>query len=216
MQLSRSAVRSWLRSALVFWGLAGCLALTPGCGLISKDFDGTITVSVSISGDDDETVFDDIVEVDPNANPDVSKHRSSIDAGHVQNIRVKITGVDCNKCSGGGGCQACINGQCPSCVDPDNDAAGVCLECAEFVKGSVDVRSEDGASWINIAKWNDVPVVVGSGFDLEIPTETQDMLNRRIFKSTEVIPFRIRGEADRGPVQLRFDVSFTLQFSASI
>jgi hypothetical protein len=161
-----------------------------GCGLVSADFEGDVKITVEAGDPTDATkTYADIVTFDPEENQDYRDNKDRIKSGEVIGIELEFVRLH-----------------------PDNRAT--------IGFGQADVRKKrEGAEdpWLEaVANWEGVQIVEGNKVRLTLPVEKQAALNKMLFEDSGPLEFRLRGEADQGPVAFTVQATIFLRFTAGL
>lgn len=161
-----------------------------GCGLISQDFDGQITVNWSV--DDEDNLYNTPFTVDTNSNPDIRDNRDKIveNSGNVRSISINITRLD-----------------------PTNRAQlGFGLVFMREVDGpAFPPETEENA----LASFSGVPLEEGQVFRVSM-TPAQRLLAADLIFRAPVIEVKFVGGTDVGPVRFDAQAIFEVEFTASL
>lgn len=172
---------------------------TVGCGIIRKDLDPNVNFGFTIEAQDAE--YHDIVQFDPNSDPDFQKNRSKIKEGSVVEIVVNFEQVF-----------------------PDNRAKVVAGQVDLRKHGA----GED--AWIPaIGSWSGIPLYDENGLalqgqrtKLDLTPGMRDDISRLVFDATDPIDFRISGYGlddalmPKGPVHIAGEVEVSLHVTVGL
>lgn len=87
---------------------------------------------------------------------------------------------------------------------------------ANVVVGQIDVRPQGAANWMTaVGEWDGVSIQQDNTFRLMIDPEQQAELNRILFEGTP-IEMNIIGIADAEPVELDFEITVHIRFTAGL
>lgn len=193
-------MRTFVHAAFAVMAAVG----VSGCGIITSEFDGAVTLEAFINSDPDESFFDGCVSFDPNEDEDFRENKDKLDGGIIRRITISITDLD----------------------SPTSDT----VHEANYGVGQIDIRrnpepsNDDPTCDQNLqdqpfieaaARWDPVPLQVGSSFDVEIEQSVMDEVHRLVFDEQAPLEVRFVGIAD-DQVNFTFDVRFELEFGVRL
>lgn len=176
-----------------------------GCGIVSADFDGSVTLDAFINSDPDETSFDGCVSFDPNEDDDFRENKDKLDGGIIRGIKLRITELN------------------PPSSGSETNHEG------DFGVGQIDIRRnldpgnpdptcepDPNNPFIEAAaRWDPVPLEVGSEFELEIEQSVMDRVHALVFDDNAPLEVRFVGISD-DQVNFEFQAIFDLQFDVRV
>lgn len=179
-----------------------------GCGIVTSEFEGSVTLDSYINSDPEETFFDGCVAFDPNEDEDFRENKDKLESGIVRRIVVQVTEVY-------------PNGDSPNSATPHE---------ADYGVGQIDIRRNPDPTnpdptcdqmlieqpFIEaVARWDPVPLEVGTEFDLEIEQSVMEDVHQLVFDDHAPLEVRFVGISD-DQVNFDFQVRFELEFDVSV
>ncbi len=177
---------TFMRNALLSCVLIAGASANVGCGLISADFEGTVTILAEVVGDDGQNTFESVEVVDPNENEDYRNNKDKIQEGEIVSIDVEITRIPPRNAA-----TWVVGG-----VDVRKEGA------ADWIQG--------------VAEWEGVPVQQDNVFRLTLSPERQAELNKIVFEEDGPIEMNIIGVADQEPVEFDVKITLAMLFTAGL
>lgn len=184
--------------------LLGAAVGLSGCGIVTSEFDGTVRIDAFIYSDPDETFFDGCVAFDPNEDEDFQENKDKLDGGLIRRITLEITDIDTpesptpHEANYGVGQIDIRRNEDPSNEDPTCDQN---LEGNPFIEAA--------------ARWDPVPLSVGTRFDLEIDQAVMGEIHRLVFDDKAPLEVRFVGIADE-QTNFEFEAEFELEFDVKL
>jgi len=193
------------------WSLPGLLLAAvgaSGCGIVTSEFDGSVTLDSFMYSKPDERFFDGCVSFDPNEDEDFRENKDKLESGIIRRITIQVTEV---YRSGGGPNSSTEHeadygvGQIDVRRNPDptnpNPTCDRLLEEQPFIEAA--------------ARWDPVPLERGANFDVEIDPSVMEEVHSLVFDQQAPLEVRFVGIADE-QVNFDFQVRFELEFDVSL
>ncbi len=159
-----------------------------GCGLISTDFEGDVSITLDFFEPDDNT-YQGVERVDPNDYDDYRDNRDRIEEGEI--IGITVTFVD---------------------VPPENAAT------YGFGQIDVKRADEPDSAYITaVGEWNEIPIATDNSFPVDLSPTAKGAVDDILFGSSPgAIDLRIVGFADTATISFTARITVELRFTAGI
>jgi len=177
-----------------------------GCGIITTEFDGTVSIDAFITSDPDENFFKGCVGFDPNEDEDYRENKDRLDGGIIRAVFIEITDINPpdsgsdtpHEANFGVGEIDIRRNADPSNPDPTCDQE---LEERPFIEAA--------------ARWDPVRLAPGVRFPVELDQSVLKEVHRLIFDEQAPLEVRFVGIADE-QVNFAFEAEFDLEFGVRV